>query len=43
MTLYPQRWAKTYHNGEAPMSDTFVGVDIAKARFMVACRPAVAE
>ncbi|MCA1563827.1 MAG: IS110 family transposase, partial [Acidobacteria bacterium] len=43
MTLYPQGWARTLHNEEAPMSDTFVGVDIAKAEFMVACRPAGVE
>jgi transposase len=26
-------------NEEAPMSDTFVGVDVAKSEFVVACRP----
>jgi transposase len=39
MTLHPQGWARTSSKEEAPMSDTFVGVDMAKVEFVVACRP----
>jgi len=37
-TLHPQGWARTLHEAAAPMSDKFVGVDRAKAEFVVACR-----
>ena len=36
-------WARADTNEEALMSDTFVGVDVAKAEVVVACRPAGAE
>src|ERR687888_1162873 len=34
-----QGWARTPNNEERPMRDTFVGVDVAKAELVVACRP----
>jgi ABC-type Fe2+-enterobactin transport system substrate-binding protein len=34
-----QGWARTQKNEEALVSDTFVGVDVAKAEVVVACRP----
>ena len=34
-----QGWARTHNNEEMPMRDTFVGVDVAKAELVVACRP----
>lgn len=43
MTPYPQGRAKTnLHDVEGLMTETaiFVGIDIAKADFVVACRPA---
>ena len=39
MTLHPQGWARTSNEEEAPTRDTFVGVDMAKAKCVVSCRP----
>src|SRR5437870_4133882 len=38
-TPVSQGWARTQKNEEARMNDTFVGVDVAKAEVVVACRP----